>query len=252
MIDPPSPQPPPPELQLAAAALPLSDLLAGDVVQAAAGLLGCVLERRLPDGTSIRVQLVELEAYHQSEPGCHAHRGRTPRTAVMFGPPGRMYVYFTYGMWHCANIVCEAEGTAAAVLLRAAALYGSPALPASADSRLTAAQPPPRLSGPGLICQTLQLDRHCSGMPLLIGDPAVAVGSGIDYPGEDEIGSLRLFRPPDFSPPPISWTTRVGFSFQDTLAWRCFWTGHPSVGKVSLKPLKCKSDRPERADRSLK
>lgn len=84
------------------------------VLEVAPELLGCTVEH---DG--VRIRLTEVEAYDGSnDPGSHAYRGRTPRTATMFGPEGGLYVYFTYGMHHCANLVCGEEGTAAAVLLR--------------------------------------------------------------------------------------------------------------------------------------
>lgn len=197
----------------------MEQLLAGDVVQACAGLIGCCIGRRLAtDGGErvLRAVIVEAEAYHMREPGSHAYRGRTPRNAVMFGPPGRLYVYFTYGMWHCANVVCEAEGTAAAVLLRAAA-----ALPPDAGKPEV---PTLRLSGPGLLCRGLQLDRSHNGLQVTGFD---AGGMALD--GSRARGSAWLYRPEDYTPPPLRWTTRIGFSFPDPLQWRCYWEGHPAV-----------------------
>jgi DNA-3-methyladenine glycosylase len=223
-VDFPLPAPPPPARRrlLRLASLPLREMLAGDVAVAAAGLLGCVLVRILPDGTERRALLVETEAYHMREPGSHAYRGKTPRNAVMFGPPGRAYVYFTYGMWHCANVVCEPEGCAAAVLLRAAvdvsagAGQARPPRSPGGQGRATSAPPqaptPLRLSGPGLLCHGLEITREQSGLDLL-----------------DVASPLRLERPAGWQLPPVDWTTRIGFSFPDIYPWRAVWRGHPAV-----------------------
>ena len=98
----------------------LVELLSGnDVVAIAPALLGARLAVASPEGT-VAVRLTEVEAYAgEIDPGSHAFRGRTARNSSMFEAAGRVYVYFTYGMHHCVNVVCGAEGVSRAVLLRA-------------------------------------------------------------------------------------------------------------------------------------
>ncbi len=89
------------------------------VVEVAADLVGCTVSFTGPDGALLAGTIVETEAYHDSEPACHAYAGLTPRTQTLFGPPGHAYVYRSYGIHALLNAVCEPEGVGAAVLIRA-------------------------------------------------------------------------------------------------------------------------------------
>ena len=147
-----------------------------DPLELAPELLGKVLEC---GGSAGRV--VEVEAYRGADdPASHAYRGRTARCATMFGPPGHLYVYFTYGMHFCANVVCNDVGTAGAVLLRALVpLRGLDEM----EQRRTAsgAAPPPGgparerwlCAGPARLCQALGIDRRLDGADLVLGDRGI-------------------------------------------------------------------------------
>jgi DNA-3-methyladenine glycosylase len=107
--------------------------------------------------------IVEVEAYHHTDPAAHSYTGLTPRTAVMFGPPGFAYVYRSYGIHWCVNFVCEAEGSASAVLIRAI----EPTAGIAAMQRRRGMKEPRALcSGPGKLCEALGVSIRHNGLPL--------------------------------------------------------------------------------------
>ncbi|RZU25694.1 DNA-3-methyladenine glycosylase [Streptomyces sp. BK239] len=131
------------------------------VLEVAPDLLGRLLVRTTPDGP-ITLRLTEVEAYDgPNDPGSHAYRGRTARNDTMFGPPGHVYVYFTYGMWHCMNLVCGPEGRASAVLLRAGEIVEG-AEPAR-KRRLSARNDNELAKGPARLATALDVDRSLDG-----------------------------------------------------------------------------------------
>ncbi|MGQ0678517.1 MAG: DNA-3-methyladenine glycosylase [Actinomycetota bacterium] len=136
-------------------------------LQVAPDLIGRTLYRRTGEGV-VAGRLVEVEAYcGESDPASHAYRRVTPRNAIMFGPPGRLYVYFTYGMHHCANVVCEEQGIAGAVLLRAVEPIQGEQIMAH---RRGVVQPRLLARGPARLCQAFALTRQDNGADLASGD----------------------------------------------------------------------------------
>jgi DNA-3-methyladenine glycosylase len=134
------------------------EFFARSVHDVAPELIGATL---LVDGVGGKI--VEVEAYDHEDPAAHGYRGRTARNAAMFGPPGHAYVYRSYGMHWCVNLVCGDEGVAAAVLLRA--LEPTHGLDVMRDRR---GLDRPRLfcSGPGRLCQALAITSEHDGLPL--------------------------------------------------------------------------------------
>lgn len=184
----------------------------------APALLGCVLEHETPEGV-VAVELTEVEAYAgELDPASHAYRGKTARNAVMYGPPGHAYVYFTYGMHFCMNVVCMPEGTSSAVLLRAGRVIAGEEL---ARRRRSARQPPGETSelsvlparelarGPARLCRALAIDRVQNGWDLCAPSSPLRLGLADD--------DARLSREL-----PISVGPRVGVSAGADTSWR-FW-----------------------------
>jgi DNA-3-methyladenine glycosylase len=188
-------------------------------------LVGSYLVRRLEDGSRVVGRIVEVEAYlgDGSDPAAHSHHGPTRRNRAMFGPPGRLYVYRSYGIHLCANVVCEPPGSAAAVLLRAVEpiegagwMRTRRALRADAPERSIA-------SGPGRLTRAFALEQSDDQRSVLRG-------------------ALTLRPPSDgASPSRVATSTRVGISRGVELPYRFF---DPTSACVSRRSGASRSRRP--------
>ena len=146
--------------------------LAGPAVDVAPGLLGARLTHTTPEGT-VAVRLTEVEAYMgEHDPGSHGFRGPTNRNKAMFGPPGHIYVYFTYGMHHCVNIVCGHEGQATGALLRAGEI--TQGLDLARSRRASAKNDAELARGPARLATALGLTLADNGRALTQGELELA------------------------------------------------------------------------------
>ena len=177
-----------------------------DTVDVARALLGCVLWRRL-EGELLAARLVEVEAYlGANDPASHARRGlRSPRNESMYLAGGHAYVYFTYGMHWCVNVVTQDEGTPEAVLLRAAQPLAG--IASMRRRRPKAKRDVDLMSGPAKLCAAMAIDRALDGVPLTgdvlfltgretaVGDDEIAVSPriGIDHAGDAALWPLRFY-----------------------------------------------------------
>jgi DNA-3-methyladenine glycosylase len=179
-------------------------------------LLGLVLEHETADGL-VAVMLTEVEAYAGSiDPASHSFRGMTGRNAVMFGPPGHAYVYFTYGMHFCANVVCSPPGVATGILLRAGRVLLGEELARRRRGFDSARAPRDLARGPARLCQAMAINRSEDGEDLL--DPS---------------GRLRLREAASHErpaqPPAIEAGPRVGVSQAADIPWRFWLAQDPTV-----------------------
>jgi DNA-3-methyladenine glycosylase len=197
------------------------DFFARPSVEVAPDLLGCVLEHETADGL-VAVELTEVEAYAgASDPASHAYRGKTRRNAVMFGPPGHAYVYFTYGMYFCVNLVCLGEAGpagqegASAVLLRAGAIVAGEELARVRRTRSSAVISSRDLArGPARLCLALGIDRALDGADACVPSSSLRVGTG----AEPAARSVKIATGP-----------RVGVSSAAEIPWRFWLEGDPTV-----------------------
>jgi DNA-3-methyladenine glycosylase len=183
-------------------------LLLGPPEMVAPRLLGCHVVREI-DGQRLVGRIVEAEAYHQSDAASHSYKGRTPRTDVMFGPAGHLYVYFTYGMHYCCNVVTGPEGEGSAVLIRAIEpLEGTEQMSSNrrgqVGEHLT--------NGPAKLCQALAIDKQLNGHDL-------------------HRSPLRLEIKPALRSQDIVKATRIGISRATDTPWRFYEKHNKFVSK---------------------
>ena len=182
----------------------------------AADLLGKVLVRKL-DGVTLSGKIVETEAYvGPHDLACHASKGHTPRTSVMFGPPGYAYVYMIYGFYFCLNVVTEPLGYQAAVLIRAVEPLEN------VDLMRQLRNNPERetniASGPGKLCMAMSIDKGLNGADLL--------------------GTTIWIEDRKLDPGPMRTSPRVGVDYAGEYKdkpWRFFVDGSPHVSRVRFK-----------------
>lgn len=170
-------------------------------------LLGCILEREI-NGKILRARIVETEAYDQTDAASHSYKGRTPRTDIMFGKPGRLYVYFTYGMHYCCNVVTDNEGVGSAVLIRAVE-------PLEGEERMQALRTRggrELTNGPAKLCQALAIDKRLNGHDLTTSP-------------------LKLIITKPLDPRSITQTKRVGITQAKDVPWRFYITNNDYVSK---------------------
>lgn len=176
--------------------------------EAAQRLLGCELVREI-NGQRLVGRIVETEAYDQNDAASHSYRGQTPRTDVMFGPAGRLYVYFTYGMHYCCNVVTGPEGHGAAVLIRAIE-------PIEGEAVMEKRRKPRGVqltNGPAKLCQALQINKDLNGHDLR-QEP------------------LRLVLHPPLETAAVVQTTRIGISQAQDVPWRFYIRTSRFVSRV--------------------
>ena len=169
-------------------------------------------------------RIVEVEAYEPDDPASHSFRGPTPRTVSMFGPAGHLYVYRSYGVHWCANVVCGPRGVGAAVLVRAAEPLAG--IEAMAARRAPAASLHQLCSGPGKLCAALGIEGHHDGVDLCRPGGPVWLRTPVPVPAGPRAGSW--WTPPEGR---VLRTTRIGISRAVERPWRWLEVGNRHVSR---------------------
>jgi DNA-3-methyladenine glycosylase len=179
---------------------------------AAPRLLGCHLVREI-DGKRLVGRIVEVEAYSQEDEASHSFKGNTARTSVMFGPPGHLYVYFTYGMHYCANIVTGPDGYGAGVLIRAVEpLEGEDIMSVNRNGMSGVVL----TNGPAKLTRALLIDKTLGGHDL-------------------SLSPLKLLVQSPLPSGAVVQTTRIGISKAADRPWRFYEKGNPYVSRLAVE-----------------
>jgi len=168
-----------------------------NTIEVAKDILGCKLNRRIGNEVLSGI-IVEVEAYKQDDPACHAFRGKTPRAITLFKQPGIAYVYFIYGMYHCMNIVTEEYDKAGAVLIRA----------------LEPIPPTENTNGPGKLCKSLNITKEFNETDITSENSDLWIEEGIIVPKKQ-----------------IITTTRIGIKLAADYPWRFYIKDNKFVSK---------------------
>lgn len=191
--------------------IPMAQVVADPASRVGPALLGCLVRHR-----GVAVRITEVEAYEgTADPASHAFAGPTPRSGIMFGPPGRLYVYLSYGLHWCANVVCGPDGLASAVLLRAGEVVSG--LPLARERRGERVPDRRLATGPACLTQALGIDAAVAGSDLIGAGPVRLLRA--------ELGANTVRSGP-----------RTGVSRAADRPWRFWIDGDPSVSAYRRSP----------------
>lgn len=184
--------------------------LSGTALEVAPRLLGCLIEREIHGNSQLLAKIVETEAYDQSDLASHSYKGKTERTSVMFGAYGHLYVYFTYGMHYCCNVVVGPESQGSAVLIRAVEPIKGQKIMAINRHRRSGID---LSNGPAKLCQALAINKSLNGHDL-------------------KNKPLRLIIKEQIPVDQIEQTTRIGITKSKDLPWRFYIRNNPYVSRL--------------------